>query len=68
MTCKTCRHYTPETYKYKNLVLGKCSNELVCDAWKYPERTDLALAGDMGLDCGPNFWCLHHEPKETDGN
>ncbi len=67
-TCKTCRHYSPETYKYKELSLGTCGNELVLDAWKYPERDDLAMAGDGGLYCGPRYYCPHHESKEPDAD
>ncbi len=64
-TCKTCEHYEAETYQYKNLSLGLCGNELVCDAWKFPERTDCAMAGDEGFLCGPDYWCIHHQPKES---
>ena len=64
-TCKTCKHYEAETYRYEKLSLGCCGNELVMDAWKYPERTDCAMAGDSGLLCGPEYYCKHHEAKEN---
>ena len=64
-TCKTCKHW----YQHNDGSCGQCG-QLVIDGDGEPVANGVAsrcpTETDFGaLVTGPDYGCIHHEPKET---